>query len=99
MNYAVPFAKDNLLGLVSKTGSNAASNATKKFERRTSGKGAIRAGKGFTLFFSNENVHDIIKIVESLEKSGLLIDGAGETLKHEVKKPRKWIFFLPRWHL
>ena len=29
---------------------------------------------------------DIIKIVESLENSGLLIDGASETVKHEVKK-------------
>ena len=29
---------------------------------------------------------DIIKIVESLEKSGLLTDGATETVKHEIKK-------------
>ena len=29
---------------------------------------------------------DIIKIVESLEKSRLLIDGANETVKHEIKK-------------
>ena len=28
---------------------------------------------------------DIIKIVESLEKLGLLIDGARETTKHEIK--------------
>ena len=28
---------------------------------------------------------DIIKIVESLENSGLLIDGAIETVKHEKK--------------
>ena len=29
---------------------------------------------------------DIIKIVESPENSGLLIDGASETVKHEIKK-------------
>ena len=29
---------------------------------------------------------DIIKIVESSEKSGLLIDGASKTVKHEIKK-------------
>ena len=29
---------------------------------------------------------DIIKIVESLEKSHLLIDGATETVKFEIKK-------------
>ena len=37
---------------------------------------------------------DIIKIVESLENSGLLIDGASETVKHEVKKTKKVDFFL-----
>ena len=54
-----------------------------KFERK---QGAVRAGKGFTLFISNEDMDDIIKIVESLENSGLLIDGATETVKHEIKK-------------
>ena len=29
---------------------------------------------------------DIIKIIESPEKSGLLIDGGTETVKHEIKK-------------
>ena len=29
---------------------------------------------------------DIVKIVESLEKSGLLIDDANETVRHEIKK-------------
>ena len=29
---------------------------------------------------------DTIKIVESLEKSGLLIDGATETVKHEIAR-------------
>ena len=31
-------------------------------------------------------MNDITKIVESLEKSGLLIDSANETVKHEIKK-------------
>ena len=31
-------------------------------------------------------MNDIIKIVESLEKSGVLSDGASETVKHEIKK-------------
>ena len=39
-----------------------------------------------TLVISNEDMDDIIKIVESLEKSGLLIDGDSETVKHEIKK-------------
>ena len=57
-----------------------------KFERKINGKGAVRAGKGFTLFISNENTNDITKIVESLEKTGLLIDGATEAVRHEIKK-------------
>ena len=34
---------------------------------------------------------EIIKIAESLEKSGLLIDGATEKTKHEIKKTRTLI--------
>ena len=45
-------------------------------------------GKGFTLFNSNEDMDDIIKIVESLEKSGLFTDGATEKVKHEIKKQK-----------
>ena len=32
-----------------------------KFERKISGKGAVREGKGFSLFSSNEDMDDIIK--------------------------------------
>ena len=37
-------------------------NAINKFEIEMSGEGAVRAGKEFTLFISNEDVDDIIKI-------------------------------------
>ena len=37
---------------------------------------------------------DIIKILQSLENSDLLIDGATETVKHEIKKPKKVDFCL-----
>ena len=47
------------------------------------GWGTVRAGKGFTLFVSNENMNDIIKIVESLERSFVLIDGTTGTVKHK----------------
>ena len=49
-----------------------------KFERKRSGQGVVRTGKWFTLFISNEDIDDIITIVESLEKSGLLIDDVSE---------------------
>ena len=37
---------------------------------------------------------DIIKNVSSLEKSGLLIDDATETVNLEIKKTRRWISWL-----
>ena len=86
IDLAIPFAKDNFPGLVSNTASNAVSNAINKIERKISGKRAVRARKGFILFISNEDINGIIKIVESLENSGLLIDSATETVNHEIKK-------------
>ena len=77
-------ARDNLSGLVS----NLASNAINKSERKQSGKGAVRTGKGFTLFISNADMIDIIKIIESSEDSNVLIDGITETVKHEIKKQK-----------
>ena len=68
--------------------SNLTSSAIKKFDRKISGRGAVRAEKGFTLFISNEDMNDIIKIIESLEDSGVLIDGVTETVKHEIKNKK-----------
>ena len=48
----------------------------------------MRAGKGFTLFISNEDLNDFIKIIKSLEHSDVLIDGFTETVKHEIKKQK-----------
>ena len=38
-----------------------------------------------TLMIINEEMNDILKIVKSLEESDLLIKGARETIKNEVK--------------
>ena len=43
----MPSARDNLPGLVR----NLTSNAINKFERKISGKGAVRTGKGFAFYF------------------------------------------------
>ena len=37
------------------------------------------------LIISNEKINDIIKIVTSLEESGLLIKDVNETIKNEAK--------------
>ena len=69
-----------------KSATKVSSSVLDKFERKISGTSAVRARKAFTLFVSNEDMNDIIEIVESLENSGLLIDGTSETVKHEIKK-------------
>ena len=80
-NIAISLAKNSLPWLVS----NLTSSAINKFDKKISGKGAVRAGKGFTLFISNEDMNYIIKIIKSLEESSVLIDGVTETLKDEIK--------------
>ena len=41
-----------------------------------------------TLIISNEEMNDIMKIVKSLEESGLLIKGVSETIKNEAKEQK-----------
>ena len=38
--------------------------------------------------FLNEDLNDIIKNIESLEESGLLIKGVTETVENEIKKQK-----------
>ena len=39
-----------------------------------------------TLIISNDEIRDIMKIVKSLEDSGILLKGATETVQNEVKE-------------
>ena len=41
-----------------------------------------------TLIISNEEMSDIMKIVKSLEESGLLIKGVSDTIKNEAKEQK-----------
>ena len=51
-------------------------------------------GLGTTaLIISNEEMKDIMKIVKSLEESGVLIKGINETIKNEAKQQRRRISF------
>ena len=51
-------------------------------------------GSGTTaLIISNDGLNDIIKIVKSLEDSGVLLKGVSETIQHEAKEQRGG--FLP----
>ena len=53
----------------------------KKVRRR----GVVRAEKGVPLVISNKDIDDIIRTIQSLENSGVLIDEVSETVKHEIK--------------
>ena len=41
-----------------------------------------------TLIISNEEINDIMKIVKSLEESGLFIKGVSQTIKNEAKEQK-----------
>ena len=48
----------------------------------------ILGSRNTTLIISNDEIHDIIKIIESLEDSGLLLKGVTETVQNEVKEQK-----------
>ena len=83
-NIDTRLSKYNLPGLVS----NLTSSAINKLDRKINGKGFVKAGKGFTLFISNEDMNNIKQIIKSLENSGVLIDGFTETVKDEIKNKK-----------
>ena len=53
-----------------------------------SGKCPSHLANRTTLIISNEEMNDIMKIVKSLEESGLLIKGVSETIKNEAKEQK-----------
>ena len=76
------FAKSSLISL----GLTAAAAATDAaIHKKIFGSGNT------TLIISNEKINDIMKIVKSLEESGLLIRGISETIQNEAKE-QKWGF-------
>ena len=49
----------------------------------------LRSGhNNTTLIISNDEMDDILKIVKSLEDSGVLLKGVSETIQHEAKEQR-----------
>ena len=46
----------------------------------------LGSGNNITLRISNDEINDIIKIVKSLEDSGLLLKRVTETVQNEVKE-------------
>ena len=48
----------------------------------------LGSGNMTTLIISNNEMEEIIKIIKSLENSGLLSKGATETVQNEVKEQK-----------
>ena len=59
IDLAVSLAKD----VLPKLATEVALSVIDKFERKIRGQESVRIGKGFTLFISNEDMNDIIKII------------------------------------
>ena len=59
----------------------------------------IYASGATALIISNEEIEDIIKMVKSLDKSGLLIKVISETTKNEAKGPKAGFLTMLLWTL
>ena len=80
MKVSMPLAKNVLapLGLTAVMSAIDGSIKKKMFDSGTT-----------TLIISNDEMNDIIKIVKSLEDSGVLLKGISETIQHEAKKQKR----------
>ena len=86
-NVLTSFAKSLLIPLRLSAGISAADEALQK-KIHGSGCSSDLALRTAALIISNEEMEDIIKIVKSLEESGLLIKGISERIKNETKEQK-----------
>ena len=79
MKVAIPLAKNVLapLGITA-----AASALDAGIQKKIHGSGTT------TLIISNEEMNDIMKIIQSLEDSNILLKGVTETIKNETKEQK-----------
>ena len=79
-------SKSNFLGLVNRIASNATWNVIGKLGREINGKGSVKGGERFTLFISNENMNDIIKVIKWLEDLNVLSNSITEKVSKTWNK-------------
>ena len=79
MKVAIPLAK-NVLALLEITAAASAIDAG--FQKKMHGSGTT------TLIISNEEMHDIMKIVQTLEDFDILLKGVTKTIKNETKEQK-----------
>ena len=87
MKVAIPLAKNVLASL----GITAVASATDAgFQKKIHGSGTTTGTT--TLIISNEEMNDIIKIVQALQDSNILLKGVIKTIKNEKKRTKRRIF-------
>ena len=78
MKVALPLAKNVLVPLgLTATMSTIDGSIQKKIH-----------GSGVKLIIEQEDMNDIMKIIEALENSGILLKGVGKTIENETKEHR-----------
>ena len=78
MNVAMPLAK-NVLAPLGLTAAMSGIDGGKQKKMR---------GDGIKLIIKQEDINDIIKIIEALENSGILLKGVTKTIENETKEQR-----------
>ena len=85
MKIAVPFAKNVLVPLEV---TPAASAIDTGIQKKIHGSGAT------TLIISNEKMNNIMKIVQTLEDSNILLKGVTKTINNETKEQKRWFLSM-----
>ena len=80
MKVAIPLAKNVLAPL----GITAAASAINAGIQKK-----IHGSRTTTLMISNEEMNDIMKIVQALEDSNILLKGVNKTIKNETKNKKE----------
>ena len=83
MKVVDPLAKNILTPLATKASAFATDAA---IQRKMRGRGVVRGEKRVTLFISNGDMDDIIRIRKSLENLCVLIDVVSKTVQQEIKR-------------
>ena len=78
MKVAMPLAKNVLAPLGLTAAMSATDGSTQKKIR----------GDGIKLIIEQEDMNDIIKLIEALENSGILLKGVTKTIENETKEQR-----------
>ena len=85
MKVAIPSAK-NVLAPLGITAAASAINAG--IQKKIYGSGAT------TLIISNEKMNNIMKIVQTLEDSNILLKGVTKTINNETKEQKRWFLSM-----